>query len=240
ATSGRQEIAQQREGDVANFHYMDGLLRAIRHCGRTIVSMLPHYYDAERTVRIMGEDNSARSITINDQNYKRKPLPEGRVPWKLNDLTIGKYDVVVSAGPAYTTMRQESAEFFTNAMQAAKDPATSAIVSYLAIKNQDAPGADTAAKMMATMLPPPAEQDLEQKNEKREGGGGRGGPPPEPMVMTPDGPIPASQAANMIGQLAQAAQAMQEELKKIDAGKQQTEAMRQKEARVKDKAALND
>jgi Phage P22-like portal protein len=240
ATSGRQEIAQQREGDVANFHYMDGLLRAIRHCGRTIVSMLPHYYDAERTVRIMGEDNSARSVTINEPNYQRKPLPDGRVPWKLNDLTIGKYDVVVSAGPAYTTMRQESAEFFTNAMQAAKDPATSAIVSYLAIKNQDAPGADTAAKMMATMLPPPAKQVLDQENQEAQGGRGQGGPPPEPMVMTPDGPIPASQAANMIGQLAQAAQGMQEELKRVDMAKQQTEAMRQQEALMKQQAALND
>jgi hypothetical protein len=48
ATSGKQEIAQQREGDMANYHYMDGLLRTLRHAGRCLVNMIPHYYNKER------------------------------------------------------------------------------------------------------------------------------------------------------------------------------------------------
>jgi hypothetical protein len=33
ATSGKQELVQQREGDMANYQYMDGLIRTLRHCG---------------------------------------------------------------------------------------------------------------------------------------------------------------------------------------------------------------
>jgi hypothetical protein len=120
---------------MANFHFSDNLNRTVRHVGRCIISMLPGYYDATRIVRIMGEDDSIKPATINQPGTKTVPqsqAPPGSNPQPamgpngqpqqdpetgelmvsiqtiLNDLTVGDYDVTVSAGPSYSTLRQEA------------------------------------------------------------------------------------------------------------------------------------
>lgn len=65
ARSGIQERSQQRQGDIANFHFTDNLNRTVRHVGRCIISMLPGYYDAQRMIRIMGEDDKISAVMIN-------------------------------------------------------------------------------------------------------------------------------------------------------------------------------
>lgn len=207
ANSGKQEIAQQRQGDMANFHYTDNLNRSVRHAGRVIISMIPFYYDSERVVRILGEDDTATHTKINapipveDQEINEET---GAIKTVLNDLTVGTYDVTVSSGPSYDTMRQESAEFFSNAMSSAKDPVTSAVVTYLAMKNQDVPGAEEATEMLkklipANILPPdPGKKDA-------------------PMVMTQKGPVPVEQAGQIIDQLGQHLEQMQPEIQKKQA-----------------------
>jgi hypothetical protein len=215
ATSGRQEIAQQQQGDTANFHYADNLVITNRHIARCIIDMIPRVYDTQRVVRILGEKDEPDQAEIN------KPVQDqSGVPAVLNNLTVGKYDVTVTAGPSYSTMRQESAEFFANAMQSAKDPATAAVVSYLAIQNQDVPGAEVAAKMMATLLPAPAKAVLDQEN---------GGEAQQP-VMTSQGPVPAEQAGQLIDSLAQALQQAKEAVQKADAMRAETEMLKQQEA----------
>lgn len=215
ATSGKQEIAQQREGDVANFHFADNLNRSVLHCGRCINDMIPHYYDAERVVQIMREDDTVETATINQQ------LPEpvqneetGEIQSVLNDMTGGEFSVTVSAGPSYSTMRQESQEFFTSAMQAAKDPATNAIVTYLAMQNSDAPGADLATKMLKTLLPPPAQAVLDEGDKKDQ----------QEMIPTPRGPVPAAQIPQILDQLEQQLQQAQEAIQKAQGDKQAAEA----------------
>jgi zinc/manganese transport system permease protein len=59
---------------MANYHYMDGLLRTLRHAGRCLVNMIPHYYNKERTVRILGEDDSAEHVTINQPTMEQKEV----------------------------------------------------------------------------------------------------------------------------------------------------------------------
>lgn len=204
ANSGKQEIAQQRQGDMANFHYTDNLNRTVRHAGRVIISMIPFYYDSERVVRILGEDDTASHTKIN------APIPPGEqelneetgaIKTVLNDMTVGTYDVTVKSGPSYDTMRQESAEFFSNAMSSAKDPVTSAVVTYLAMKNQDVPGAEEATEMLKKMIPAnilPPDQGKEDA----------------PMVMTQKGPVPVEQAGQIIDQLGAHLEQMQPEMEK--------------------------
>ena len=40
-TSGRAILARQREGDTANFAYIDNLSRAIRYSARVIIDLIP-------------------------------------------------------------------------------------------------------------------------------------------------------------------------------------------------------
>lgn len=220
ATSGKQEIAQQRQGDTANYHYTDNANTTQRHCGRCLVSMIPHYYDAEQTLRLLGEDNTASHVQVNQQIPPQQDPETGAIKTVLNDLTVGEYDITLSTGPGYDTMRQEAAEFFASAMASAKDPVTSAVVTYLAMKNQDVPGGEEAAEMLKKLIPPGiAPQDEEQQ---------------QPMVQTPQGPIPVDQAGQAIQMLTQQLQQMHEQLQQADVQGQQLqqEELRLKEAEV--------
>jgi hypothetical protein len=202
ATSGIQEREQQQQGDVANFHYADNLNKTVVHVGRCIVDMIPHYYDMPRTLRILGEDEISQAVPVN-QEYEKKE--KGSVKIALHDLTVGQYDVTVSAGPSFSSKRQEAAEFMTNALQAAKDPATSSVLTYLAIKNQDIAGAEEATKMLKKLLPP----NIAEPDEDEE----------EPMMQTPKGPMPVSQVPKLIEQMGMALQNAEQALDKANADK---------------------
>lgn len=159
-TSGRAILARQREGDVANFHYTDNLNRTIRHVGRCIVDMIPHYYDAERVVRIMGEDESVKSVPINKPIQPKKDPKTGAIKTVLNDLTVGKYDIVIGTGPQYTTLRQEAAaamvEFGKNW------PKLMDVAGDKVVKAMDWPGAEEIAERIKKTIPPELTQDEDE------------------------------------------------------------------------------
>lgn len=167
ATSGVQERAQQRQGDTANFHYTDNLNRSIRHCGRCLIDMIPHYYDAKRVVRLMKEDGTIDSAEVNVQ--KVDPLTM-EVVETLNDLTVGTYDVTVSTGPSYSTLREEAAEAMVAV--AGDFPKLMDVAGDLVIESMDWPGADKIADRLRKTMP----ANLTQENESGE----EQGPPPLP------------------------------------------------------------
>ncbi len=204
ATSGRQEIAQQRQGDVANFHFTDNLTRTIRHCGRTLVYSIPKYYDTERSVRILGEDESADYATINQPNIEGIRDESGEVRAVLNNLGAGTYDVTVSAGPGYATLRQEAVEGMASNME--KNPALWQVIGDLFVKNQDWPGAEEMAERIKKTIPP---QILDEKGEDG-----------EEVIQTPRGPLPLSQAPQAIAGMDQTIQQLEMQLQA-----QQAEAM---------------
>lgn len=162
-TSGKAIMARQREGDVSTFHFSDNQVRAIRHTGRVLIDLLPHFYGAARVVRVRGEDGSERNVTINKRAPKidsktRQPVmeqgPDGRqqAVMAMHDLTVGKYDVTVSAGPSYTTRRQEAAEQMMELLRVF--PQAAPLIGDLIAKKLDWPGADEIAERLKKMLPP--------------------------------------------------------------------------------------
>ena len=147
ATSGKQELAQQRQGDVANFHYLDGLQVSVRQCGRCINWMIPYYYDTTRVVKIMGDDEKVSTVTINKPN----PLG-GAIEQVLNDMTGGEYTVTVESGPPYQTLRQEAAELFSD--MAHNNQQLMQVAGDLIIGEMDIPGADKIAARIKKAIPP--------------------------------------------------------------------------------------
>ena len=204
ATSGKQEIAQQRQGDVANFHFTDNLTRTIRHCGRTLVYSIPRYYDSERTIRILGEDDNADYAKINTPNVMGEKNKNGEVKAILNNLGAGTFDVTVSAGPGYATLRQEAVEGMAANME--KNPALWQVIGDLFVKNQDWPGADEMAERIKKTIPP---QILDEKPEDG-----------EEVIQTPHGPLPMSQVPQAIAGMDQTIQQLEQALQG-----QQAEAM---------------
>lgn len=145
-TSGRAIMARQREGDVGTFHFQDNLARAIRHCGRILIDLIPAVYSGPRVVRVMGEDSKPRNVQVNQE----QPQPDGSM--LMLDLTAGKYDLTVSAGPGFTSRREEAANQMTEFIRVF--PAAAPVLGDLLAKNLDWPQADEVAKRLQAMLPP--------------------------------------------------------------------------------------
>lgn len=75
----------------------------------------------------------------------------------IYDLGLGKYDVVVSAGPGYTTRRQEAADQMMQFLQAF--PAAAPIIGDLFADSLDWPKASEIAARLRKMLPPQLQDD---------------------------------------------------------------------------------
>lgn len=78
-TSGKAIMARQREGDVATFHFLDNVTRAIRHTGKILIGLIPKVYTGERIMRVLGEDGTAKNIPVNKEfeaDEEGNPIPE--------------------------------------------------------------------------------------------------------------------------------------------------------------------
>src|SRR4051812_13226416 len=64
--SGRAINARVKQGDNATFHYADNLGRAIALGGRILIECIPYYYDTQRVVHIIGEDDKRKAVTVNE------------------------------------------------------------------------------------------------------------------------------------------------------------------------------
>lgn len=161
ATSGKQELAQQREGDVANFHFADNQSRTIEQLGRVIVDMIPRLIDTKRQARIVGEDGSQDFVEV-DPALQAPAVKRGRKVVAINP-SVGAYDVRVKSGPSYTSQRQEQADQMGQLIQA--KPELMQIIGDEWIKSMDWPGAEKIAQRLKAMLPPQL-QALEDDEEE--------------------------------------------------------------------------
>ena len=153
--SGRAILARQKEADVATFHVIDNLSRAIRQVGRIVIDLVPRIYDTARVVRILGEDGSEKFARIDpEQQEARRDIRDvsGQVIERIYNPGVGRYDVTVTVGPGYSTKRQEAAEFLTQVVQSS--PAMMQVAGDLMFKALDMPYADELADRMRKMMPP--------------------------------------------------------------------------------------
>ncbi len=174
-TSGRAIMARQREGDVATFHFIDNLSRAIRHTGRILIDLIPKVYTKERIIRVLGEDGTPKTVKVNGQapepvmgpDGKPEVDDEGNVIMALHSLTVGKYDLTVTSGPSFTTRREEAAAQMTELVRAF--PQAAPFIADIMARNFDWPGADEIAKRFEAMnpakqqeIPPQIQQQLQE------------------------------------------------------------------------------
>lgn len=184
--SGKAIAGQQQQVDMVNFHYYDNLTRSIAYCGRIILDLIPKIYDTERVMRIIGADEKPEIITLN----QRVTTEEG-VDKILNDVSVGRYDVVMDTGPGFATKRGEAVEAMMTLLAA--DPNLMATAGDLIFRNMDFPGADIIADRMAASNP------LAQIDEKSD--------------IPPQVQMQLAQSKQMIDQLQQQLQAMGMDIK---------------------------
>lgn len=169
-TSGIAIQQRQEQGNIANFHFQDNLNRAIAYTGRIIVDLIPRIYDAERVIRVLGEDGSTQPVRlqtpVTDDMGNRVYKEGSQGEPLLYDLSVGKYDVAIEAGPGWATKRQEAFDYMLQLVQA--NPALMDVIGDLMFLNSDLPNSDEIA-------------------ERLKGLQGGGAPP---MPGMPPGPMP--------------------------------------------------
>lgn len=154
-TSGRAIMARQREGDVSTFHYIDNLSRAIRHAGRILLDLIPKVYSTPRIQRVIGPEDQVKTVRIAPQEQAQAEMARARAQAgeaaKVYSLDAGKYDLTVSAGPSFTSRREEAATQMIEFIRAY--PPAAPIIGDLLAKNLDWPGADEVAERLNALLP---------------------------------------------------------------------------------------
>lgn len=182
-TSGIAIRQRQEQGEIAVYNYGDNLSRGVRRTWELLCDLIPHVYDTQRNIRVLGADGAEKYLAINDG---------------IVDLSKGKYDVTISSGPSFSTQRQEAAEIYTAFAQA--NPAVFPVAGDLIFKSFDLPYADEIATRLKTLLPPQIQQ-LEAEGAKQ-----------DPQVMLAMAQVQqAAQQVQQHGQLVQQAAAEAEE-----------------------------
>lgn len=184
-TSGRAIMARQREGDVSTFNFIDNLSRAIRHLGRILVDLIPHYYSVDRMIRIINPDGTPETVHVTTpeqlQEYQAKVAQSVEEMERVYSLGVGKYDVAVESGPAFTTQRQEANEFLVELIRAV--PQYADIIAPFALKTFDAPGVVELTKEIEARM----QQQAEQASQPPQ-------PTPEEQIKAQEAQVKAVQA----------------------------------------------
>lgn len=133
---------QQRQmvSDVGTYIYVDRRRIADERCAKNINELIPYIYDTKRIVAVIGRDDKRLMMVINDPSNPN------------SDVTMGKYGVTVSVGPASETKRALAAEqmmAFVNAM-----PQAAGVVMDLVAEAQDWPKSGEFAQRFKMLLPP--------------------------------------------------------------------------------------
>lgn len=170
--TGAAVMARQRPGDISTFVFSENLARAVLYTGRILNEIIPEIYDTERDVRLRDIDDSETFFPVNtsvkgalksvqdnpqvyegiDQTKLLELMKQEGPEAKFNDITVGKYDVVVTTGPSYATQRQESATQLLQLTQAM--PQQMSIASDIIVKNLDFKDSDELAERLRKTLPP--------------------------------------------------------------------------------------
>ena len=169
---------RKREGDVGTFAFIDNLTRSVEHLGRILIDIAPGILDTERIVRLGldGDKQAFEAVNVETEN--------GDI---INNLAIGKYNVVATVGPSYTTQRTEARQSMGEFIQ--YFPQSAPVIGDLYAKVQDWPGSEQMAKRLRHMVPPEI-RAAEDAEEAAQGGNAGGLPVTPPPVMAPPPPPP--------------------------------------------------
>lgn len=161
--SGRALLALEQQANIGNFVFTANLRNAVAYIGRCLIEWVPVIYGNGRRITIRMENGDTDTIDINGVDE------EGNI---VNDMRDGQFDVNVTTGPAYMTLRQQAAESMLSFYNAA--PEYVGPTADIFLEMQDWPGAKRMAQRARKMVPPNVLDESELTDEEKSA------PPPEP------------------------------------------------------------
>jgi hypothetical protein len=155
-------VALQRRqalSDMAHYQFYDNQTQMIAQCGRVCLSWIPIYYSTQRMQRIIGEDGVPSIEPINTpQGSPANPA----IMEVKNDLTVGRYDVVMDTGPGYDTKRQEGAESMTAVLATPLGEEIAKVGADIVLRSYDWAGASDLADRMMPKTPDGMKKIMDQ------------------------------------------------------------------------------
>ena len=138
--SGLALEKQIDKGDISTRKYFTSLEVMLRCAGKVIVGALPNTYDGTRTQRILNEDGTSESVSLNTVEYDN----ETGENVTINDLSIGEYDVTIQVGAAYASKQEQTVEALLKLL--AIDPMSVDLSRDIMYRNMNQPGMDDVAE----------------------------------------------------------------------------------------------
>jgi portal protein len=142
--SGEALRLRHANSDQANFGFGDNMGRSVRHGGRCVVSMWQRLADVPRTVRVLNPDGTKDLVELGAQTLYKGAQ-------KIFDLTVGIFDVGVSAGPSFKSRRDEAVKSMLSLVQSF--PPLMQFCGDLLVRDMDWPQSQAIADRLKKMLP---------------------------------------------------------------------------------------
>lgn len=160
--SGRAIQKRQNLSDQSHFQYYDNQTLMIAQVWRIMLEWIPHYFSEERMQRIIGEDGLPKMIAINQPERG----PDGAIAKVKNDLTLGRYDVVMDTGPGYETKREEGAETLMDLVNSKLGEIVAQHGADLVFRSLDHPYMQELADRLVALTPEGLQSVMEQLPER--------------------------------------------------------------------------
>ena len=162
--------------DIGHFQYYDNQTQAIAQVGRICLDYIPVYYSTARMQRIVGEDGVPSMVGINQPQASTSAAspaaalaPDTAVAKVKNDLTVGRYDVVMDTGPGYETKRLEGAEAMIDLLKTPLAEPIAKVGADLVVRNMDFAGSGDLADRLMPMNPQGMQKVVESLPKEAKG-----------------------------------------------------------------------
>ena len=87
----------------------DDIESSLNQLARSVVGLIQFVYQSEKTIRLIQPNNKPTEIKINESLYDEVT---GQLIKKVNDITIGKYDIIVVSGSTLPSNRWARFEYY--------------------------------------------------------------------------------------------------------------------------------
>ena len=164
--SGVAIRTRQFQGQRATYHFQGNWERAMWHTGRILLNWIPEVYDDQQVLQIIGKDNKTQTVTLDNTIGN---LPEERAEAAKNgrfNIHVGRYDVTISVGPGFATLRQERVAQVSEILKTW--PNLLPAIGHILFRNMDLEGADEIADELLKLknqgqqgLPPQIQQQMQ-------------------------------------------------------------------------------
>jgi len=164
--SGIAIEARQRQGSQSSSNYIYNFRLSLYRSTKLIIDLIPHVIDTMRQVRILGPDQKDKVVFVNstpDQILQLGLTPEDKemhligADGMVNNMSAGKYDVIITVGPSNYSQRQENADMMINLLQTMPNMAD--VIAPILIKNIDNPATREISEMLEAQKEQPPQPD---------------------------------------------------------------------------------